>query len=369
MGSRYTPRYVSWSEGEGRSPELRSCKAYQFRAPFRANGPCVFWETRCLVGPLNVESQGNYWTKWYKQHGKPSTLVDWLDLLGSKEEDWRPSMKQAKSAGWSAVDREGLLPEAIASSHHVLLHLVDWSVRLRGGKQYLASAVGADLLRKLLASLFGDDLPEDLACIPRLAPDLCRRRARGSDTCVHCARVGNLVGAHQPVPTTRAFDFLLGLWRHRSLCPLVHRWCWDSVRAFAAHMDRSMGEGSKFPISAENMHAQRSNQKRRRIDHDMAYSAIFQSIRSKKFRVPQAAARSRHWDVAERRARRQNDLHMRKYMQASFDKFSGMKQLHIALDESSLGGEATMLAAVVDPHSQMACWVVPQVPSSKTTTG
>ena len=136
---------------------------------------------RCFVSPLGVESEDNYWHRWYKKYGRPQQLDQWLDELGTQanSEDWRPSVKQAKSIGWSSDKRASLTSEVVCSSHVLLLHLLDWSSRLRGGRRDIAAAMGADFMQKVLSSLH-EDLPDTMASMPKFDPELCRKRARDS---------------------------------------------------------------------------------------------------------------------------------------------------------------------------------------------
>lgn len=106
MAAPYQARYVTRAPGEGRAPGLRSLKAYLFESPLRPGGPKVFGESRCIVGPLSVESSGVYWHRWYKKTGAPAQLAEWVELAGGEMTDWKPaSSKRSRWGGRCASGR------------------------------------------------------------------------------------------------------------------------------------------------------------------------------------------------------------------------------------------------------------------------
>lgn len=148
----------------------------------------------------------------------------------------------------------------------------------------------------------------------------------------------------------------------------MNRYCWQLAAKVAGLLDKGITR-TLFASGAKHSVAQRGPKKCRRVDHDIAFKSVFEALQAKKFRSPGAVARAEDWDESVRRAQEQHNLQMMNYLQESHNAFKNKKQLQMALDASTCGGESTMLSAIVDPSTQTACWGVPQAMHGHPTLG
>lgn len=355
MQAAHGTRYLEWGRQHGRCAELRCAKAVILAAPRRDDGPEVMWEMRYFIGPLAVERRGYYWHRWYKDRGYPPDLESLLAQCGAEPEDWLPSLKQATSLGWGVAEKSGLFPEVVASTKVVLVHLLDWSRRLREPTRAKAVQIGSDLVARLLGSR-SEDAPADLVRLPGFSHQACSTPSTGGETCSHCEDCGRLAFGGVVAPVCKVFDHVAKCWAGRNQCLLLHAYAWRMVVALADLMDERLLEPGAWPSDAPQNASQRGPVKRERLDQGQAFVQIPRAILAKRFRTAVGAQRCGGWDVSRQRAQQQCALAMFRYVGASRVMLHDAQQLHMALDESTFGGEGTLLAAFVDPVSQQACW-------------
>lgn len=366
MPPQYEARYISFSHG-GRCEGLKCVKAYVLARPLRENGPQIMWEVRCLIEGLSIEKPGFYMHRWYKRVGASPILDQLIGACGGSLEDWLPGQKQGVAVGLAEDEVQGLFKEVVGSTAHVLIHLLDWSHRLRGDVRERAQQLGSDFIGRLLGKR-SEDAPTDMLALPSVEPQRCADMTPDESTCVHCAGHGALFAGSNPLHVCKVFDHLLSCGQARKKCCLLEEYTYRMVVDLASCIDELVSAPAMWGSEPPRDSAARGPTKRKRIDEDCATGVVQACARSKRFRSALAPQRSGEWDVSRQRAQAQASMTMHKYIVGSRSAFDGKVQVHMAVDESNFGGEGTLLMCFVEPTSQIACWGVPQALAAHVCT-
>lgn len=356
----YRPAYILWDAGEAQSG-LRTARVCVFSQTSHAGGPLVFWEVRTFVEAIGLPKTG-YWHRWYKDAGAPPDLGLWCATLGIHISDWRVSQKQAKALGWSASQRRFLLREVTASSTMLVLHLLDWSSRLRGKRRGLAVQCLKDLLQKVLSGKYGAIRLSGMQP-PPLGDGGCAVADEHEDEplCRHCADAFTNLSISAEASIADTFHLLLRVWSRRRSCGAMHRWAKDMIAVVARCLDACFSDEHEWPIDPRNAPAPRSHKRRMRLDPDVTQGAILQRVKNKRFRNTSAIVKAGDLDLSRRSAREAEDKLMMRYAHATAVAFGGARRSTLAVDESVVGGEATMVGALHCHDAKLSAWAVPQV--------
>lgn len=350
------PVWVRFQTGESRAG-LDHVKAFVHEEPERFGGPRVFVQVREFVVQLGVNSSDQYWCKWWTKHGRPTDWDRFLSMICADPGDWRPSKKQATARGLSDDAKRLCETEVVASPQVLVGLLLDWSLRLSPARRERSKHALEDVLSKVWHRM---RIPIDLCAPPPFDPEECLG-SRGGETCTHCRALLVECAGNQEL-TCEAFLLLLHkAWGMQHKCGLVREWAGELANQAGSVIEEGLAATQFWQQSAENVVATRGSCKRMRVDPDMAGATVAGLVRAKRFRSGRQVARSGVVDMHGRSIADSDENFMKRYWAAALRLWTGCRQLSISCDESTVGGEATMVSCLWDHARNVGAWLPVQV--------
>lgn len=248
--------------------------------------------------------------------------------------------------------------EASCSPALLLLHLLDWGKRLRKHRQVQARRMLAEVLQKILARRSDGDIAGDIIELPEHHGRLCRtapmKDGRG---CAHCHKILGplaLTAEHCPLPSLA--KLLRAAFDKYSVCGMVAEWLHQMVACVAACVHDALCADLGWADNPENLRVARGKKRRRRVDAEVK-KHILKLLVAKRFRRATHASRAGAVDVARQSCADLQHQCMLSYWQGGgVNLLSQAPQIHIACEDSVVGGESTMLLAAWHPQKEVAAY-------------
>lgn len=310
--------------------------------------------------------------EWWKS--KQEWAMSFLSRCDIVSSHIRPSQKSlACRTGNGRVEFEGLSHliqiEWTTSLRSMMFLLVHWGVEAH---QKAVQGQAANLFRDLLQLVWGsrdvrplwqsfmweervDDLEEPLCeAAPDCAETSCPRTERVTQTVLHNLQLPLLVNIQ---------GFIFDLCSCQGQCKRLGRWFVDCVVSLTDAMGSTILEGDAGLVNPELLNQLSGASKKRRLDPEL-HRAAASAIKSGRFRPCQAMARSGVLAVPARTAQ-DFDLRMLVgYLHRTKELAGATKQLSVALDGSTIGGEDSTFFASWFWRAEVGAWLPMQAPAS-----
>eukprot|EP00971_Amphidinium_carterae_P227837 4519091-Amphidinium_carterae.2 len=357
-----TVRLLTWGPGES-SASLKLLKALVFRQEEdeAQSSESVYLQFREVVKALKGEFYGNnqYWHKWYLKNGGSPSWQPFLDKWQMRDTDWIPSIRMAKSWEWTndTIETFGCEQEVLCSTRFLIAQCLDWSVRLKEPTAGQALLVLSDILTKVLSTqhhiLQGEPWIAPLAIDHRCAT----HEHNGCNTCSSlldsATTPAGLLVAAMPALLVEAY-------KHERRCHCCGKWVQDLVCAAVRLLNAGLLCENVWASESKDAPAPRGQKRRMRLDSDLFSNALNSMIGRKRIKTAAAGARCGVVDGSVTSAKRTEMTTMKRYMDVTLRTFQNVDHLRLATDESSVGGEATMVTCVWSASTDTAAWLAPQ---------
>ena len=354
-----SPAYVVWQDGDARSA-LRHAKAYVFEEPAYDYGPRVVLQLREFAIALGFSLKDTDWWAWYRHHGRDASWNRDLRLVGAQPSDFRPSLKQAKAQELQDSDVAWLSQEVTCAPNVLLLHLLDWSTRLRRGHQLSARLALGDLIAKVLVRS-APVIVEECYELPEANENLCGAILDDRQGCQHCCRLRDRLIGKGPLLATNFSEVLMAAWGKRHECKMTAVWVGSLVEGAGQLLEDALLPEHGWQSNGEGIKAPRGEKRRLRVDSEIMDSTVSNAIGAKRFRTAGQMARSGLVDIHQSSCTDVENNTMRRYWSGLLHSFMGEQQVHLSSDESVVGGEATMILAAFSSSTGRSGWFLPQV--------
>eukprot|EP00971_Amphidinium_carterae_P229849 4561027-Amphidinium_carterae.3 len=354
--------YPKWDADSSRSG-LKRCKVYVLAEPLRAEGPRIFWQLQELLGALLPQQVVPH--RWFKQHGRLANPAVWseefqfqldVDLVGSKK----------SQTARQPVDREGVWQPhlAVMSTKLMLVHLLQWPLRLSGARSAQAFKILADIVQKVLPCLY-DELPHTWFTLPADVTCQCKDpRGAAPSGCKHMEpallahiRNGSVsLGDFPKFMSDVARDWDAACPRHRHFMARLVHLASSAMDHVFLHDDcpfdkEGFGQGS----------AVRGSKRRRSLDSDMMRAGVLSVLQQKRYRRASDMVNAGEGDFSHTEAKSVEARACLRYWARHLTAISSCRALTLGFDEKVLGTEKTCCGFLQSVEKGLACWIVPQV--------
>jgi hypothetical protein len=206
---------------------------------------------------------------------------------------------------------------------------------------------------------------EDDLYVPEAVPydaELCPGPAVADGACCpHCQRlIDKYISIDGHLSVSNCIKVLEEAWVAKDKCELLSTWLSDLVYCVGVSCELILMKKELWQENAEHIVAARGTKRRMRLDSDMAGATLKELVQSKRFRSGRQAARAGNVDMDTRSISDADEIKMRRYWAAMLGLWTACKQLSMATDESSVGGEATMISCVWDHVRKLGGWLLVQ---------
>ena len=164
-----------------------------------------------------------------------SSFLDWMDHIGSRDDNLYPSLKSTRARNAAATERTRNT-FSLSTLAVISLCLGSWRDRTLAANREIGKEVVGKVFETFLPSVAMDNLPIDDIVDDYV--DLCPRHE--ADVCQQIQRIWDLV---QASPRDAAMTTLLGqLWDVKSLCPTADKVATELLGVLAKAMENTFPE-------------------------------------------------------------------------------------------------------------------------------
>lgn len=366
----WSPRYLEWS-GDSLSG-LGSQKVLIWSAAERDERPTVFFELRSLVLRLGKDAATFRVNTSVKQQFRSAVISRDLGEMGLSGLDFRPSLDSYHALAdhphrpfpLDPARAQWLRRESYASTEVAVFVLARWASSLKEPGASNAWSMMHDIFNKVFAGVPADEPgSQQLVQRPPYVPRICK--ASSGNVCKHCEDIK----AEMPTDPTAMrgvlATFLCKLWaafrKHRCAYALV--WFKHLLLAAVFLLNGCLLGGSWRKTPA-GLKALRGRMKRLRGDEDMQWQG-----RLTKSARRQGGSTALSCDAAETQKKVLESKTCMAYVESTYECFSPLKQLSVALDASTLSGEKMIFFVAYSTELHKAVWLVPQAFRASSKSG
>jgi len=354
-------RYLTWQKKELAASGLRHVKLKQFREAYREGGPRCVVQLREILDGVGERSknQGKVLYRRFALREDDKLIAEFGINI---DEGLFPSRLMRQHGVKTVDDRlaDYMQQEVCATLNYSLRLVLKWL--LVGHAQRKEKAM--EMFRAILVKAFagqGAEYQSDLLRHPDVSgqPRPCGYFHNGH--CMHIMRVCAECGVQDDkVDFGLLASLLVASCRQAHKCNVLKDWVSKLFLGVVKSMEAEIFKDGGFNRHAANVvHLRGPGGKRRRSDAEQR-AAAGAEVAAKRQRTVRGVARSGVVDVDIRTAARFNDEAAARYVASMKAVFSGVSQLTLCYDESSVGREPTNLAFVFAPEKGKVGWLLPQ---------
>ena len=301
-----------------------------------------------------------YWHRWFLKYGGCPRWQPFLEKWNMTDCDWIPSLKMAQSWKWSmeTMTTFGCEQEVLCSTKYMICQCLDWATRLRQPSCEKAHWALKDICCKVL-SVDHHVLAGPAWAAPQAQQASCASGAE--QVCKVCAVVLEEMTTAAGILVASVADLLIALQKRESSCPCLQGWLETLVDEVARLLNESFRSEHVWAATSKDAPAPRGQKRRMRLDSDLFGQSLRNMIANKKIKRASMTARCGVVDADVTSAKRAEENTMKKYLQTTRETFAHESIVRMATDESSVGGEATLVSCLWSPSLKRAAWLAPQV--------